>query len=114
MLRKRTKIDKVRIARNIRNTIYADGDLIKKDGTQNTLFGLLFEGKENCCLVETRPVTPPPAATEPVNMFEEDEALKEQEAAAREAKREEKKRTSAERKKKTPQRGGKEKERRSP
>ena len=87
MLRKRTKIDKVRIARNIRNTIYADGDLIKKDGTQNTLFGLLFEGKENCCLVETRPVTPPSAATEPVNMFEEDEALKEQEAAAREAKK---------------------------
>ena len=87
VLRKRTKIDKVRIARNIRNTIYADGDLIKKDGTQNTLFGLLFEGKENCCLVETRPVTPPSAATEPVNMFEEDEALKEQEAAAREAKK---------------------------
>ncbi len=87
VLRKRTKIDKVRIARNIRNTLYADGDLIKKDGTQNTLFGLLFEGKENCCLVETRPATPTAAAAEPVNMFEEDEALKEQEAAAREAKK---------------------------
>ena len=87
VLRKRSKIDKVRTARTICNTIYADGDLIKKDGTQNTLFGLLFEGKENCCLVETRPVTPQPAVTEPVNMFEEDEALKEQEAAAREAKK---------------------------
>ena len=88
MLRKRSKIEKIRIARSIRNTIQTDSDLIKKDGTQNTLFGLLFEGKENCCLVEARPVTPSqPVITEPVNMFEEDEALKEQEAAAREAKK---------------------------
>ena len=89
MLRKRSKIEKIRTARSIRNTIQTDSDLIKKDGTQNTLFGLLFEGKENCCLVEARPVTPSqPVITEPVNMFEEDEALKEQEAAAREAKKE--------------------------
>ena len=88
MLRKRSKIEKIRTARSIRNTIQTDSDLIKKDGTQNTLFGLLFEGKENCCLVETRPVThSQPVITEPVNMFEEDEALKEQEAAAREAKK---------------------------
>ena len=88
MLRKRSKIEKIRTARSIRNTIQTDRDLIKKDGTQNTLFGLLFEGKENCCLVETRPVThSQPVITEPVNMFEEDEALKEQEAAAREAKK---------------------------
>ena len=86
MLRKRSKIEKIRTARSIRNTIQTDSDLIKKDGTQNTLFGLLFEGKENCCLIETRPVThSQPVITEPVNMFEEDEALKEQEAAAREA-----------------------------
>ena len=50
MLRKRSKIEKIRTARSIRNTIQTDSDLIKKDGTQNTLFGLLFEGKENCCL----------------------------------------------------------------
>ena len=88
MLRKRSKIEKIRTARSIRNTIQTDSDLIKKDGTQNTLFGLLFEGKENCCLVEARPVTPSqPVITEPVNMFEEDEALKEQDAAAREAKK---------------------------
>ena len=88
MLRKRSKIEKIRTARSIRNTIQTDSDLIKKDGTQNTLFGLLFEGKENCCLIETRPVThSQPVITEPVNMFEEDEALKEQEAAAREAKK---------------------------
>ncbi len=88
MLRKRSKIEKIRTARSIRNTIQTDSDLIKKDGTQNTLFGLLFEGKENCCLVEARPVTPSqPVIIEPVNMFEEDEALKEQEAAAREAKK---------------------------
>ena len=88
MLRKRSKIEKIRTARSIRNTIQTESDLIKKDGTQNTLFGLLFEGKENCCLIETRPVThSQPVITEPVNMFEEDEALKEQEAAAREAKK---------------------------
>ncbi|MBX9190385.1 cell division protein FtsA [Bacteroides sp. K03] len=88
MLRKRSKIEKIRTARSIRNTIQTDSNLIKKDGTQNTLFGLLFEGKENCCLVEARPVThSQPVITEPVNMFEEDEALKEQEAAAREAKK---------------------------
>ena len=88
MLRKRSKIEKIRTARSIRKTIQTDSDLIKKDGTQNTLFGLLFEGKENCCLIETRPVThSQPVITEPVNMFEEDEALKEQEAAAREAKK---------------------------
>ena len=88
MLRKRSKIEKIRTARSIRNTIQTDSDLIKKDGTQNTLFGLLFEGKENCCLIETRPVThSQPVITEPVNMFEEDEALKEHEAAAREAKK---------------------------
>ncbi|MBD9111081.1 cell division protein FtsA [Bacteroides nordii] len=88
MLRKRSKIEKIRTAGSIRNTIQTDSDLIKKDGTQNTLFGLLFEGKENCCLIETRPVThSQPVITEPVNMFEEDEALKEQEAAAREAKK---------------------------
>ena len=57
MLRKRSKIEKIRTARSIRNTIQTDSDLIKKDGTQNTLFGLVFEGKEYCCLVETRPVT---------------------------------------------------------
>ena len=68
MLRKRSKIEKIRTARSIRNTIQTDSDLIKKDGTQNTLFGLLFEGKENCCLVETRPVThSQPVITEPVN-----------------------------------------------
>ena len=90
MLRKRSKIEKVRTARNIRNTVHAGSDLIKKDGTHNTMLGLLFEGKENCCLVEeVRPVITPHVqpTPEPVNMFEEDETLKEQEAAAREAKR---------------------------
>lgn len=87
VIRKRTKIDKIRIARSIRNTLYADGDMIKKDGTQNTLLGLLFEGKENCCLVEVRIPQPQPMPSEPVNLFDGDETLKEQEAAAREAKR---------------------------
>lgn len=81
-LRKRSKIEKVRSARFVRNTIHADEDVVKKDGTQNTLFGLLAAGNENCCLQETpapQPHVQPQPQPEPVNMFEEDESLKEQE-----------------------------------
>ena len=90
VLRKRSKIEKVRNARFVRNTIHADEDVVKKDGTQNTLFGLLIAGNENCCLLETpapQPHIQPQPQPEPVNMFEEDESLKEQEAAARAAKK---------------------------
>ena len=34
VLRKRSKIEKVRNARFVRNTIHADEDVVKKDGTQ--------------------------------------------------------------------------------
>ena len=90
VLRKRSKIEKVRNTRFVRNTIHADEDVVKKDGTQNTLFGLLIAGNENCCLLETpapQPHIQPQPQPEPVNMFEEDESLKEQEAAARAAKK---------------------------
>lgn len=89
VLRKRTKIEKLRFAKFPRNAVHADArDVIKKDGTQNTLFGLLFAGNENCCMQETpapKPLNQSP--TEPENIFKEDEALKEQEAAARAAKK---------------------------
>lgn len=52
MLRKRSKIDKIRTAKLPRNTVYASDNVLKKDGSQNTLFGMLFEGNQNCCLVE--------------------------------------------------------------
>lgn len=88
-LRKRSKIEKLRFAKFPRNAVHADApDILKKDGTQNTLFGLLFAGNENCCMQETpapKPLNQP--QTEPENIFKEDEALKEQEAAARAAKK---------------------------
>ena len=92
-LRKRCKIEKIRVARGIRNTIHVADEILKKDGTQNTLFGLLFEGKENCCLLESAPVPQPkpqpkaePESTIVGGFFDEDEELKEQEAAAKAAK----------------------------
>lgn len=103
VLRKRSKIEKVRNARFVRNTIHADEDVVKKDGTQNTLFGLLIAGNENCCLLETpapQPHIQPQPQPEPVNMFEEDESLKEQEALpALPRRRKKKKRKSGKKKK---------------
>lgn len=93
VLRKKTKIEKIRIAKSIRTTISADQeDMIIRDGTQNTLFGLLIAGKENCCLQETptpRPIPQPvsPIQAEPADMFDSDEILKAQEEVAREAKK---------------------------
>lgn len=120
VLRKRSKIEKVRNARFVRNTIHADEDVVKKDGTQNTLFGLLIAGNENCCLLETpapQPHIQPQPQPEPVNMFEEDESLKEQEAAARAAKKkkeeEEKKRKEEEKQRKLEEKKRREEERRN-
>ena len=119
-LRKRSKIEKVRSTRFVRNTIHADEDVVKKDGTQNTLFGLLAAGNENCCLQETpapQPHVQPQPQPEPVNMFEEDESLKEQEAAARAAKKkkeeEEKRRKEEEKQRKLEEKKRREEERRN-
>ena len=61
LFRKRCKIEKIRIARTIRNTVQMPEALQKKDACQNTLFGLLFEGHENCCLTASPPPAPAPA-----------------------------------------------------
>ncbi|MBP1594054.1 MAG: cell division protein FtsA [Bacteroidetes bacterium] len=53
-IKSRTKISNVKIAKFVRTGIRSNGpDLLIKDGTQNTIIGLLNAGKENCCLVET-------------------------------------------------------------
>ena len=96
MLRKRSKIDKIRVAKLPRNTVHAYGEILKKDGSQNTLFGLLFEGNQNCCLMETVQPEAVSANTHPGlktdgqaskeqtgDMFEDDLELQEQ---ARQAK----------------------------
>ena len=95
MLRKRSKIEKIRMARLPRNTVHAPSDILKKDGSQNTLFGLLFEGNQNCCLIETvsqpAPATPKPEAEvlKTGDIFENDQELKEQARIARLKKEEE-------------------------
>lgn len=103
--RKRSKIEKVKTAKFIHNTVHGLSDVMKKDAMQNTLLGLLSAGNENCCLQEVKPVAPAaPSPTKPADMFGDDEALKEQEVAARAAKaqreREEKERRERERKEK--------------
>lgn len=88
-LRKRSKIEKIRMAKLPRNTVHAPNNILKKDGSQNTLFGLLFEGNQNCCLTETAPqAAPAPSVSKPepevhktVDMFEDDQELKEQAAS---------------------------------
>lgn len=91
ILRKRSKIEKIRMAKLPRNTVHASNNILKKDGSQNTLFGLLFEGNQNCCLTETAPqATPASSVSKPepevhktVDIFENDLELKEQARIAR-------------------------------
>lgn len=109
-LRKRTKIEKIRTAKFVRCTVLTDiEEFVKKDATQNTLFGLLSAGNENCCLQEVPTPRPQPQPIhqpqpEPANMFDEDENLKAQEEAARAAKKqkeeEERKRKEEEKRRK--------------
>ena len=106
LFRKRAKIEKVRIAKSTRNAVHGSSEFIKKDGTQNTIFGLLFEGNQNCCLTELIPPTPQPeviakptfnfggatpAKDKTQDMFENDELLKLQAEAARKEKEEKEK-----------------------
>ncbi|WP_418697204.1 cell division protein FtsA [Bacteroides sp.] len=100
---KQSKIEKVKTVKFVHNSVHGYSDVLKKDGRQNTLLGLLAAGNENCCLQEVKPVQPAtPTPNKPADMFGDDEALKEQEAAARAAKaqreKEEKERKERERK----------------
>ena len=100
-LRKRSKIDKIRIAKTPRNTVHAASNIFYKDGSQNTLFGLLFEGNQNCCLIETvaQPVATPrpePEAPHTADIFEADEELQEQARIARLKKEQEERKAASE------------------
>lgn len=47
---KHTKIDIVKIVRSVLQGVKAgEPDVVKNDGTYNTILGLLFAGEENCC-----------------------------------------------------------------
>ncbi len=102
IFRKQCKIEKIRFARTGRLNVFTDGDIIRKDSTQNGILGILFEGRDNCWQeAEPEPVKPvetvkPVQIVQPVqeshdeeekNLFDADEELKRQEAAQREEKR---------------------------
>ncbi|WP_321519787.1 cell division protein FtsA [uncultured Bacteroides sp.] len=96
-IRSRTKISNIKIAKFVRNGVRAEGpDLLKRDGTQNTIIGILNAGRENCCLIETPKPVEIPAKTEipqEQNLFayddteEEDKNRTEEERARREEER---------------------------
>lgn len=108
VFRKRSKIDKTKTAKFVHQAIHGYNDVLKKDGMQNTLLGLLSAGNDNCCLLEVKQPRLNPGESintaTPADMFDDDETLKEQEVAARAAKaqrdKEEKERKERERKEK--------------
>ena len=102
--RKQSKMEKVKTARFVHETIHGFSDVLKKNGTQNTLLGLLAAGNENCCLQEISRPAQTTTANSTADMFSNDEELKKQEEAARIAKlqreKEERERKERERKEK--------------
>lgn len=107
VLRKKSCIEKIRIARHVNFKIESNLNIISKDGTQNTLFGLLLAGKENCCEQEKpkQPETVQPTENQEaktLDIFAEDENIKEQQnraTIAAQAKAEQEKRQKEEEKK---------------
>lgn len=95
---KKTKIDKVKIAKFIRQAVRSTNpNLISKDGTQNTILGLLCAGKENCCkVVEIKPKEEKFATSG--KLFEEEESTWKKEAQKKTLEEEEKKKKKEEEK----------------
>lgn len=115
MLRKRSKIEKLRTAKVPRHTVHASAGTLLKDGSQNTLFGLLFEGNQNCCLVETRTPIARPAAEEAhhtADIFANDVELQEQTRQAQLKKEQEEREAKKEAERLRKQKEKEEKERR--
>jgi cell division protein FtsA len=98
IFRQQSKITKVRTARFVQPVIETAGSFLLKDGTQNTLIGLLAMGKENCANPEEKkPEEVPPLPELPPiakSLFDQDEAIieaDEQRKAAAEAAQKQKK-----------------------
>lgn len=81
LIRRKGQVNKIRIAKAPRFDIHSD--VLLNDGTQNTLFGLIAAGKENCRA--PKPVEP---QAPPKQIFDEDEDLNKQKEAIIAAKRE--------------------------
>ena len=84
--RRITKVEKIRLAKGCE--IPLSGITLPKDGTCNTLVGLLAEGKDNCCRVDPR--------KGPQLDFIEDLKTKEEEKAQEEADKEKQEKEAAE------------------
>lgn len=118
LFRKKSRIMKVRVARAIRNEIYSSQSDSLKNGTWNTLLGLLYAGEDNCNQTKPEaveapmevqePETEPEIKAVPRSLFEHDPDLIDQEEVAREAKR---KRKEEDRRKKAEEKARKEAER---
>ena len=93
LIKRKSKAEKVKVARFVRHAVHASTELLKKDGTQNTILGILFAGEENCCLEEKPVIQKSYTEAAPVStvaqkeIFEEDEFLKQQEEKAKAAKK---------------------------
>lgn len=68
--KKLSKVEKIRTAKFVRETVYGFGEFLK-DGSYNTLLGLLMAGKENCC----KPEAEKQIIEEPGDIFKDDEEL---------------------------------------
>jgi cell division protein FtsA len=66
LFRRLTKLNKVRIARFVPFEVHGMENEWKKDGTQNTLLGLLAAGRENCCAQKEEPKQEEPEGPEDV------------------------------------------------
>lgn len=109
--RKLSKMEKIKTVKYVQIPVHGFSDMLKKDGTQNTLLGLLAAGNENCCLQEVIPAQAAAAtAPQPGGLFSDDESLKEQEAAARAAKAQREKEERERKEKERKEREKKEKE----
>lgn len=86
LLRKKSKIEKVRFAKTVQTPIQADGTGLVLDGSQNSILGLLLAGQEPCCAIKPIVVEKPqpaPSTLDVGTLFADDEEYKRQEEAAR-------------------------------
>ena len=94
---KKTKIQKVRIAKEPQFAVKQTGIEIAKDGTQNTILALLAKGKDNCCLPQVAKQRPT-IANAPDGLFDENGESAEDARTRMLKEAEEKKRKEAEEK----------------
>lgn len=107
-LRKESKIKKIQIARIPRCTQIDADNILREDGTQNTIFGLLLKGDQNCRKETVAPTftqkTESSGVPQTADMFADDLALQEEKEriakAIREQEEKERKRKEEEKKKK--------------